>query len=80
MLGKLFRGKFLDALHAAWKEGELDLAGSTAELSDPMRWADLKDRLYRKDWVVYAKPPFGGPEHVFRYLGRYSHQVAISNH
>ncbi len=80
VLGKLFRGKFLDALHAAWKEGELDLAGSTAELNDPVRWAELKDRLYRKNWVVYAKPPFGGAEHVFRYLGRYSHQVAISNH
>ena len=80
VLGKLFRGKFLDALHTAWKEDELDLAGSTAELNDPMRWASLKDRLYRKNWVVYAKPPFGGPEHVFRYLGRYSHRVAISNH
>jgi hypothetical protein len=80
VLGKLFRGKFLDALHTAWKEGELDLAGSIAELNDPMRWAGLKDRLYRKNWVVYAKPPFGGPEHVFRYLGRYTHRVAISNH
>jgi hypothetical protein len=80
VLGKLFRGKFLDALHSAWKEGQLDLAGSTVELNDPVRWAGLKDRLYRKDWVVYAKPPFGGPEHVFRYLGRYSHRVAISNH
>ncbi len=80
VLGKLFRGKFLNALHTAWKEGKLDLAGSTGELNDPMCWASLKDRLYRKNWVVYAKPPFGGPEHVFRYLGRYSHRVAISNH
>jgi hypothetical protein len=80
VLGKLFRGKFLDALHSAWKQGELDLAGRTAELGDPVRWAALKDRLYHKNWVVYAKPPFGGSEQVFRYLGRYTHRVAISNH
>ena len=80
VLGKLFRGKFLDALERAWKEGKLDLAGSTADLADPVAWSTLRDRLYRKDWVVYAKPPFGGPEHVFRYLGRYTHRVAISNH
>jgi hypothetical protein len=80
VLGKLFRGKFLDALERAWKEGKLDLAGSTAELSAPIAWSAFRDRLYRKDWVVYAKPPFGGPDHVFRYLGRYTHRVAISNH
>jgi hypothetical protein len=78
-LGKLFRGKFIDALHRAWKHGDLNLAGSTAELEDPAQWAALKDRLYRKSWVVYAKPPFGGPEQGFRYLGRYTHRVAISN-
>jgi len=80
VLGKLFRGKFLDALHRAWKKRELALGGSTAELSDPVAWSALKDRLYRKNWVVYAKRPFGGPEQVFSYLGRYTHRVAISNH
>ena len=80
VLGKLFRGKFLDALHRAWRKGELELDGSTAELEDPVAWTALKARLYRRDWVVYAKPPFGGPEQVFRYLGRYTHRVAISNH
>ena len=79
-LGKLFRGKFLAALHHARNDGELELEGSSAELADPIAWNAFKDRLYRKDWVVYAKPPFGGPEHVFRYLGRYTHRVAISNH
>ena len=73
VLGKLFRGKFLAALETAYKEGELDLA-------DPFAWPALRDRLYRKSWVVYAKAPFGGAEHVFRYLGRYTHRVAISNH
>ncbi len=79
VLGALFRGKFLAALQHAYDAGELELKGSTARLSDPVAWAALRDQLYRKGWVVYAKPPFGGPEHVFRYLGRYTHRVAISN-
>ena len=80
VLGRLFRGKFLAALHQAWYDGKLELTGSSAELADPVAWSTFKDRLYRKDWVVYAKPPFGGPEQVFRYLGRYTHRVAIANH
>jgi len=80
VLGKLFRGKFLAMLDDAYKSGTLDLVGSTASLANPKAWAALRDRLYNKDWVVYAKPPFGGPEQVFRYLGRYTHRVAISNH
>jgi hypothetical protein len=80
VIGKLFRGKFLDALHRAYISGALSLDGSTAKLADPMHWNGFKDRLYRKLWVVYAKAPFGGAEHVFKYLGRYTHRVAISNH
>lgn len=80
ILGRLFRGKFLAALHQAWHDGKLELTGGGAELADPVAWSTFKDRLYRKDWVVYAKPPFGGPEQVFRYLGRYTHRVAIANH
>ena len=79
VLGRLFRGKFLAALHSAWADGQLQLAGSTAELADPVVWSGFKDALYRKEWVVYAKPPFGGPEVVFRYLGRYTHRVALAN-
>ena len=80
VLGKLFRGKFLALLERAWRNGNLELAGSTAELADPFAWARLRDQLYRKHWVVYAKPPFGDAEQVFRYLGRYTHRVAIANH
>jgi len=80
VLGKLFRGKFLAGLQRAWNDGQLELQGNTAGLADPVVWGSLKDRLYRKDWLVYAKAPFGGPQHVFRYLGRYTHRVAISNH
>ena len=80
VLGKLFRGKFLALLEQAHKADQLKLAGSTAKLTDPFVWAGLRDRLYHKRWVVYAKPPFGGASQTFRYLGRYTHRVAISNH
>lgn len=79
VLGALFRGKFLAALKAAYQAGTLTLTGSVAHLGDSVAFQELLDRLYRRAWVVYAKRPFGGPEHVFRYLGRYSHRVAISN-
>jgi hypothetical protein len=80
VMGKLFRGKFLALLEKARDDGELSFKGSTADLADPVAWAQFRDGLYKKSWVVYAKPPFGGAEQVFRYLGRYTHRVAISNH
>ncbi len=80
VLSKLFRGKFLAGLQRAWDLGFLRLGGRTAELADPLVWAGLRDRLYRKKWHVYAKRPFGGPQQVFAYLGRYTHRVAITNH
>lgn len=75
VLGDLFRGKFLDGLKQAFSKGKL-----IVPQHDPSAWKSLLDRLYRLRWVVYAKPPFSGPEHVYRYLGRYTHRVAISNH
>jgi hypothetical protein len=80
VLAKLFRGKFLHKLKRAYREGTLELGGSTAELRDAAAWKRFLDTLYGVDWVVYSKPPFGGPQQVFRYLGRYTHRVAISNH
>ena len=79
VLSRLFRGKLLAALARAYQRGELVLRGPCAELADPVRFARLRDRLYRKDWVVYAKRPFAGVAQVFRYLGRYTHRVALSN-
>jgi hypothetical protein len=79
VLGRLFRGKFLAGLQDLYQTGRLALAGSAAPLADPHTFAALRDRLYRQNWVVYAKPPFAGTDHVFRYLGRYSHRVAIAN-
>lgn len=79
VLGKLFRGKFLDRLVEAYDQGKLRLDGRAAHLADPRDFARLRDRLYRKRWIVYCKPPFGGPEQVFHYLGRYTHRVGLSN-
>lgn len=79
VLAKLFRGKFLAGLKEAYQSGELRLTGSVAPLADPHRFRQLLDTLYRQNWVVYAKRPFGGARQVYRYLGRYTHRVAISN-
>jgi len=79
VLGKLFRGKFLAGLKQAYHAGELRLTGSVGRLSCPQMFRQLLARLYRQKWYVYAKPPFGGPQQVYRYLGRYTHRVAISN-
>ncbi|MFI5327901.1 MAG: IS91 family transposase, partial [Candidatus Rokuibacteriota bacterium] len=79
VLSRLYRGKFLAALSDAYAAGELDLSGSAAPLADPAAFSRLKDTLYRTEWVVYAKRPFGGAAQVFSYLGRYTHRVGISN-
>jgi hypothetical protein len=79
VLGKLFRGKFLAGLKDAYQAGRLRLQGSVQALAERRAFQQLLDACYARNWVVYAKPPFGGPEQVFRYLGRYSHRVAISN-
>ncbi len=76
VLGALFRGKLLDALARARRLGRLALPDSIA---DDRALRRRLDRLYRQSWVVYAKRPFGGPEQVYRYLGRYTHRIAISN-
>lgn len=81
VLSRLFRGKFLAALDAVKKKGgTLEFAGGAAHLEDSRNFSGLKNRLYGKDWVVYAKRPFGGPTQVFKYLGRYTHRVAIGNY
>jgi len=79
VLSRLFRGKLLAFVAKAVEGGTLKLGGEDAEL-EREAFACLKDKLYRKAWVVYAKRPFAGPEQVFRYLGLYTHRVGISNH
>jgi hypothetical protein len=80
VLSRVFRGKFVEALRRAYDRHDLDLAGATASLHDPAQWRAFVDALFDTDWVVYAKPAFGGAPAVLRYLGRYTHRVAISNH
>lgn len=79
-LSQVFRGKYLAALQRAFERAALKFAGHTAQLAKPAAWRTFLTALKAKDWVVYAKRPFAGPEQVLDYLGRYTHRVAISNH
>jgi hypothetical protein len=80
VLGKVFRGKFVEGLRLAFRGKRLTFAGQIHYLSESKNFSAFLRTLFRQDWVVYAKPAFGGPEQVVRYLGRYTHRVAISNH
>ena len=80
VLRRVFRKKFLAGLCLLHHRGLLRLRGPAAPLRDPALFEQLIEKLKNKNWYVYAKPPFGGPEHVLRYLGRYTHRMAISNH
>ena len=76
VLSRVFRGKFLAGLRAASDAGQFTLPEALAAPSARAAWYAA---LYAREWVVYAKPPFGGPERVLKYLARYTHRVAISN-
>jgi hypothetical protein len=80
VLSRVFRGKFVAGLKQAFQNGRLNFHGTLVPLAQPKTFAAWLRPLFRKDWVVYAKRPFGGPEYVLQYLGRYTHRVAISNH
>lgn len=79
VLSRLFRRLFLEHLQAAFDKGKLQFFSSLERLRDPQAFAQYLAPLGQTDWVVYAKPPFGGPQQVLNYLGRYTHRVAISN-
>jgi len=80
VLRTAFRKKFLDGLRQLYRKGLLDCRGPATAFGDHVWFEQLHAKLGKKKWFVYAKPPFGGPEHVLRYLGRYTHRMAISNH
>src|SRR5213594_453892 len=80
VLREVFRGKFVDALEQAFHNGQLNFQGDLKLLAQPKIFAAWLRPLFRQNWVVYLKPPFGGPAYVLQYLGRYTHRVAISNH
>jgi hypothetical protein len=79
-LSQVFRGKFIAELKQLFALTELQFHGSLQQLAAPRAFSHFLWQLHQKDWVVYAKPPFGGAEHVLNYLARYTHRVAISNH
>lgn len=79
VLSRLFREKYLAYLGEVYRAQELVLTGRLADLADLGAWSVFVEELRQTDWVVYAKPPFGSPEQVLKYLARYTHRVAISN-
>ena len=79
VLSRMFRGKLLSFLKQSYRRSELCFPGKLTALSTPRAFYSLLESLRRREWVVYSKPPFGGPEHVLKYLARYTHRVAISN-
>jgi hypothetical protein len=79
-LSQVFSGKFSEELRELFRQGRLQFHGSLQHLASPVSFGYFLRQLCRKDWVVYAKPPFGGAEQVLNYLARYTHRVAISNH
>jgi hypothetical protein len=79
VLGRLFRGKYLAAVKELYEAGKLRFAGSTAAFAEKPAFQAWLSGLYAKDWVVYAKKPFAGPDVLLKYLTRYTHRVALSN-
>ncbi|HEY6487630.1 MAG: transposase [Terracidiphilus sp.] len=76
VLSRVFRGKFVAGLKNAFHAGTLQFHGSLLHLAEPRTFASWLRTLFRQDWVVYAKRPFGGPQHALRYLGAYTHRLA----
>lgn len=80
VLSRVFRGKFIAGLKHAFVRKQLAFFADCAPLANEKAFTAFLRTVSRQDWVVYSKPPFGGPEHVLEYLARYTHRVAISNH
>ncbi len=78
-LSKIFRRLFLDGLEAAFRRGDLGFFGDLVPLAEVAAFAERVRALRQSVFVVYAKPPFGGPERVLAYLARYTHRTAIAN-
>jgi hypothetical protein len=80
VLSRIFRGKFRAGLKKAFHRKQLTFPGALAPLARERTFRSFLRSLFLQNWVVYAKPPFGGPQYVLHYLARYTHRVAISNH
>jgi hypothetical protein len=80
VLSRLFRRLFLESLERAFKKGTLTFNGKLEHLARPSAFDALVSACRKVEWVVFSKRPFGGPEKVLDYLGRYTHRIALSNH
>lgn len=80
VMSRLFRGKFLYHLQRSYQSEELLFSGDIVNMKDPVQFKAFLKALYQRQWVVYCKPPFKGPDMVLQYLARYTHRIAISNH
>jgi Putative transposase len=80
VLSRVFRGKFVAGLKRRFQQHQLTFAGTLQPLAKEKAFRSFLRPLFRQDWVVYARPPFGGPHHGLGYLARYTHRVAITNH
>jgi hypothetical protein len=80
VLSRVFRRKFVAGLKRRFRQRQLTFAGTQRSLENQKAFHAFLRPLFRHNWIVYAKPPFGGPQHVLGYLARYTHRVAITNH
>lgn len=80
VVSHLFRGKYLAELKQLWKDRKLEFHGTAERYRNHYAFKELIDSCYRKEWVPYCKKPFGGTESVIRYLGKYTHRIAVSNY
>ena len=80
VMSDLFKKKFLYHLKRSYDKAEIRFEGELKSISNVTEFKKLVNELYSKKWITYCKHPFGGPEQVINYLGRYTHRVAISNH
>jgi len=80
VVSRLFKGKFMAKFKESVKKGDIKFHGKLKEYADYSTWRQFINLLYEKEWVVYLKEPFGGPEQVLKYLGGYTHRIAIANH
>jgi hypothetical protein len=78
-LSQVFRGKYVAGLERLRRQQRLTFAGESGPLAEDVAWTALRQHLHATPWVVYAKPPWGSPEQVLKYLSRYTHRVAIAN-
>ena len=80
VISRVFRGKYLEALKQLWSDGELEFHGAAEPLKNHYAFKELLDSCYSKEWIPYCKKPFRGAESVIKYLGKYTHRIAISNY